>query len=207
MDEVKNKNKDGFERRKEHSKEKIRRAALELFGQFGVEKVSIVDIAKKAGVSQATIYNNFGSKESLVREFITAMVEQLVGSAGSILTQDIPFDDKITALVGFISHALSQRHTADAGPSPFPNNILFLDDPEIQEILNIAKKEMYALMRNLIEEGKEQGHITVNISDDAYMIYLTAFINLFVDPQAQAKFIHKPDLLDELSSLMINGLK
>jgi len=44
-----------------------------LFSQFGVEKVSIVDIARKAGVSQATIYNNFGSKEALVREFVTPL--------------------------------------------------------------------------------------------------------------------------------------
>jgi AcrR family transcriptional regulator len=58
---------DGFTRRKEQSKEEIRKAAWELFGQFGVEKVSIVDIARKAGVSQATIYNNFGSKDALAK--------------------------------------------------------------------------------------------------------------------------------------------
>ena len=204
---MKNKHKDGFERRKEHSKEKVRRAALELFGQYGVERVSIVDIAKKAGVSQATIYNNFGSKEALSREFVTIMVDQLVGNAGSILTQDIPFDDKISTLVGFISNALSQRYAPTPTQAPLPNSILFLDDPEIQEILNTAKEKMYELMLNLIQEGKQQGNITSDVSDDAYMTYLTAFMNLFIDPQAQARFIQKPGLLDELTSLMINGLK
>ena len=57
---------DGFERRKEQSKEDIRRAAEELFSKFGADKVSVNDIARKAGVSQATIYNNFGSKDELV---------------------------------------------------------------------------------------------------------------------------------------------
>ena len=60
----------GFERRKEQSKEEIRRAAWELFAQFGVERVSMADIARKAGVSQATIYNNFANKETLTREFV-----------------------------------------------------------------------------------------------------------------------------------------
>ena len=58
---------DGFARRKEQSKEDIRMAAWELFSQFGVDKVSMTDVARKAGVSQATIYNNFGSKEALAR--------------------------------------------------------------------------------------------------------------------------------------------
>jgi AcrR family transcriptional regulator len=66
---------DGFARRKEQSKEDIRKAAWELFSQFGVDKVSIADIAHKAGVSQATIYNNFSNKESLAREFVTNAVE------------------------------------------------------------------------------------------------------------------------------------
>ena len=69
---------DGFARRKEQSKEEIRKAAWELFSQFGVDKVSMTDIARKAGVSPATIYNNFDSKEALAREFVSGMVEELV---------------------------------------------------------------------------------------------------------------------------------
>ena len=65
---------DGFERRKEQSKEDIRRAAEELFSKFGADKVSVNDIARKAGVSQATIYNNFGSKDELVHDYRKSIV-------------------------------------------------------------------------------------------------------------------------------------
>jgi DNA-binding transcriptional regulator YbjK len=47
----------GFERRKEQSREDIRRAAEQLFSRFGTDRVSVNDIAREAGVSQATIYN------------------------------------------------------------------------------------------------------------------------------------------------------
>ena len=40
----------GFERRKDQSKENIRRAAYELFNKFGISKVSVNDIARKANV-------------------------------------------------------------------------------------------------------------------------------------------------------------
>ena len=76
---------DGFERRKEQSKEDIRRAAEELFSRFGADKVSINDIARKAGVSQATIYNNFGSKEDLVHDYRQGAVATVASSFREIL--------------------------------------------------------------------------------------------------------------------------
>ena len=89
----------GFERRKEQSKEDIRKAAWELFSQFGVGKVSIADIARKAGVSQATIYNNFGSKDALAREFVTSAVDQLVNRVQEVLTPDRPYREKMAAFI------------------------------------------------------------------------------------------------------------
>ena len=61
---------DRFERRKEQKKSNIRQAALELFKTYGFKKVSISDIAHKAGVSPVTIYNHFGSKDELVRDVV-----------------------------------------------------------------------------------------------------------------------------------------
>ena len=69
---------DGFQRRKEQTKKEIRQAAWALFSRFGVDKVTVADIARKAGVSQATIYNRFGSKDALVREFVTTAIDELV---------------------------------------------------------------------------------------------------------------------------------
>ena len=94
---------DGFARRKEQSKEDIRMAAWELFSQFGVDKVSMTDVARKAGVSQATIYNNFGSKEALAREFVTTMVESLVSRVQEIVVSEHTYREKMTAFFQFIS--------------------------------------------------------------------------------------------------------
>ena len=94
---------DGFARRKEQSKEDIRMAAWELFSQFGVDKVSMTDVARKAGVSQATIYNNFDNKEALAREFVTTMVESLVSNVQEIVVSEHTYREKMTAFFQFIS--------------------------------------------------------------------------------------------------------
>ena len=49
----------GPELRAEKNREKIISAALELFQESGIKKVAISDIARKAEVTPATIYNHF----------------------------------------------------------------------------------------------------------------------------------------------------
>src|SRR4030067_385446 len=85
---------DGFERRRAQSKEDILRAAEELFSRFGADKVSINDIARKAGVSQATIYNNFGSKENLVRDYHSTIVKKIANTFRGIVVMKKSWVDK-----------------------------------------------------------------------------------------------------------------
>lgn len=47
---------------------KVIRAALELFGERGIEATSMDAIAQSAGVSKATIYNHWADKEALLME-------------------------------------------------------------------------------------------------------------------------------------------
>ena len=51
---------------------RIMRAARLLFSRYGLEGVTIEQIAQEAGVGTATIYRHFGSKEKLVEAFIRA---------------------------------------------------------------------------------------------------------------------------------------
>jgi AcrR family transcriptional regulator len=197
---------DGFTRRKEQSKEDIRKAAWELFSQFGVEKVSIVDIARKAGVSQATIYNNFGSKETLVREFVTAMVEQLVNRVQEVLSHDQPYWEKMAAFIQFISEMMANGRPSEVDMTGFTNSYNLLNDPEIKKIRDSAQEKMTNLLLGLVQEGKEQDQITMDLSEVAIRVYFKAFMDIFTDPQLQYRFDHDPKLVRDLGSLMIYGL-
>ena len=48
--------------------EKVLRAALELFGERGIDATSMDVIARSSGVSKATIYNHWEDKEALLLE-------------------------------------------------------------------------------------------------------------------------------------------
>ncbi len=196
---------DGFTRRKEQSKEEIRKAAWELFTQFGVEKVSMADIARKAGVSPATIYNNFDGKDVLVQEFIATMVERLLGDAENILALDAPFEQKVAALFQYITDRL-------VAATPMPDNPLFArsvdlhNDPQIRRIRESAQEKMTQLVMELVATGKREGQVNPALSDEALAIYFSLFMEAFVRPDYQIKFHQNPKLISDLGSLMLYGL-
>ena len=197
---------DGFSRRKEQSKEDIRKAAWELFSQFGVDKVSMTDIARKAGVSQATIYNNFGSKEALAREFVTTMVESLVSRVHEIAAPERSYQDKMMAFFQFISAMMEGGQPSPSGSAIFTSSLDLQNDPEIKEIRMKAQEKMITLLFGLIEEGKQQGQVSAEISEEALRIYFTIFMDVFTHSDFQRQYSHRPNLVDELGSLMLYGL-
>jgi AcrR family transcriptional regulator len=197
---------DGFTRRKEQSKEDIRKATWELFSQFGVEKVSIMDIARKAGVSQATIYNNFGSKEVLVREFVNTVIDQLVNRVQEVLSPNKPYWEKMADFIQFISGMMAQGRSLEADTPLYSSSYDLLNDPEIKKTRVSAQEKMTSLLLGLVQEGKEQGQIRSDLSEDAFRIYFKAFMDIFTDPKFRQRYYQDPKLVQNLSSLMIYGM-
>lgn len=197
---------DGFTRRKEQSKEDIRKAAWELFSQFGVDKVSITDIARKAGVSQATIYNNFGSKEAVAREFVNTVIDQLVNSVQEVLSLEKPYWEKMAAFIQFISAMMAQGNSLEVNTPLFSSSYDLLNDPEIKKIRDSAQEKMTTLLLGLVLEGKQQGQIRFDLPEDAFRIYFKAFMDIFIDPQFRQRFYQDPKLVQNLGSLMIYGM-
>src|SRR5690625_6343800 len=90
---------DGFEKRREQKKNDIIKAALSLFQKYGVQKVTIDEIAKKAHVSQVTIYNYFESKDNLIYHVFKYYVDDIWEEQKEMLESDIPFNKKIEKII------------------------------------------------------------------------------------------------------------
>jgi AcrR family transcriptional regulator len=158
---------DRFERRKEQSKEGIRRATEELFSRFGADKVSINDIARKAGVSEATVYNNFGSKENLVRDYHGTIVEKIASSFRGIIVMKKSWVDKFQ---GFLQSwiDIADRYKLEIESTGHSDNSNQGDN----ESINSVKGEIENSFREFIKEGKEQKNLRSDISDEAIMTYI-----------------------------------
>jgi len=160
---------DGFQRRREQKENAILQAALTLFMDAGVQKVSIAEIAAKANVSQVTIYKYFESKENLTQLVLKFYVDQIWEEQKKQLNSDLPFLDKIKQIT------FSKSDYANQFNSQFFQ--YFMNDYSTGKsyVEEIYTKEAIPRMIALFDEGKEQGFIDQNMSNEAILVYMQMF--------------------------------
>ena len=86
-------------------------SAYDLFLNQGIEKTSISDIAKKAGVAKGTFYLYFADKYEIRDRLIARTASRLFPRSHKALeTADIPeFEDKIIFIVDYVLNAMQKN--------------------------------------------------------------------------------------------------
>ncbi len=183
------------------NRQKILGAALELFQTQGIKKVSISDIAQKAGITPATVYNRFGSKDALVREVVKAWYRRALEEYRSVLETDKPFEEKFRDLLSFKSDMAAATHAEFMLAASS-------DDPEIRRFLESEYMvEANKSVNRFFDEGREQGYIAPDLSTETVLRYseiirrgINAEAGLASDPEYTAK------LLRELTPVILYGI-
>ena len=80
-------------------KEEIIYATLELASEYGLQSVSLSQIADKVGIRKPSLYNHFKSKEDLVKSMYTFIREKAKSSTGTPPPVDAFPEDKSLAMI------------------------------------------------------------------------------------------------------------
>lgn len=89
-------------------RERLLDATLDVAADHGLARLSVGDVAKRAGLSRQTLYKHFGSKDELVGATVLREASRLV--EGALAAADLD-DDPVMALESGIAEALRQvRH-------------------------------------------------------------------------------------------------
>lgn len=89
-------------------------AALDTFLEFGIRRSNMADIAKRAGISPATLYRRFADKPAIVTAVGLREVRRFLTDVDSKVDPGAPADEQITTLAltcldGLRNHRLFQR--------------------------------------------------------------------------------------------------
>ncbi|HEX3027724.1 MAG TPA: TetR/AcrR family transcriptional regulator [Clostridia bacterium] len=192
---------DGFERRRQEKKEAICYAALELFKQYGFNKVSIADIANKASVSQVSIYNFFKSKENLKKQLLNKLWNNYYQTMMSIMKSDETIQNKIEKFF-FTAVDYSRNYTTNFIAESVRNQMKNEENATVIQLDSIED-----VLISLLEQGKSEGVIKSTISTNAMISYIEMFRYYIINnPGAALNYDKNPELLKEMISLYLNAL-
>lgn len=159
-------NVNGFERRAQQIKNRIKETTLKMLASCSPKQIRIADIAGEAGVSQVTIYNYFGSKEALIREVFRDYAQGAIDEFESVVRGNSTLKEKIEYI---ILQKKQNSHTFH--PSVLAE--LMQEDPEIREIVRRKYEEQgLPLMAELVGKAKANGEISDGISVETVILYL-----------------------------------
>jgi AcrR family transcriptional regulator len=189
------------ERRIERNKERILRTTLELFQAHGIKKTTVNDIARKAGVTPATVYNHFGSKGDLVRATVKYFLDGTAADFSKIFEGDRPFPEKLEQILLYKSDMLGQYQ------GDFMQTIIS-EDPEIRQMIDsVYLNNLMQMIVNFYEEGKRQGYVNPELSTENIIRFLLIVRSgmatesvLTEDPE------HNRRVMQELAPLFLYGI-
>lgn len=161
----------GYERRKHKKMEQIYAVAFQLFSRHGYQKVSVNEIAQQAGVSPATIYNYFGTKEKLYMDMIRDWTDKQLAVYERILDSGRSFAEKTQEIM------LLEAKNLTFLSEEFRNFQTSEERGISQTIQQYSEEKVKDFFMKFVALGKQEGYIHKDQTEEVTMLYFSMFMN------------------------------
>jgi len=174
------------ERNRTRQRERILRSAWDLFTDHGFDDATMADVATAAGVSRATVFNHFGSKQGLV----DAQTERVLLYYQAMLDRALADEATPTPV---LLRALASQMGAGIERQPRVQRSVFREIARLQVgfdevgLTQQANEENHKRLVKLLERGLERGELSPAASPEALASAFVSLVNgtithwLFVD--------------------------
>ncbi|MCX4906282.1 TetR/AcrR family transcriptional regulator [Streptomyces sp. NBC_00878] len=141
------------------NRERIVTAAREMFVELGPE-VPLDEIARRAGVGNATVYRNFPDRDALVREVVCSVMNRTSEAAELALAET---GDAFEALSRFVHACADERVTALC---PMISSAFDRHHPDLES----ARERIEGLTERLMERARVAGQLRPDVGVGDIMI-------------------------------------
>jgi len=142
-------------RKNEIRRQEIITAAIDVFYEYGYHKASMRDIARKIGVTQASLYYHFKNKEELLYTIVDQASNYLLFTLRSILKQK---NDPIEKLKDIIMGQIFMIKTRRKEVKILIEDKRFLS-AELYKLIREQERTTYELFKANMEMLKTQGKL------------------------------------------------
>ena len=175
---------------KTETRQLILKAARRLFAQKGMDDCTIRDIARKAGVSPASVVVHFKSKTALLEEALNRDIGKAMAELIASLPKDLALLERLMHLAkGFFRLYDHNRNLYGA----FIRQTIFEPAGETPDLSRLS--EQYILfLSGMLEEEKIRGNIMEEVNTEVaaggiFSLYIGALIMLFRRPEITVEMV------------------
>ncbi|MFE0894227.1 TetR/AcrR family transcriptional regulator [Streptomyces rochei] len=141
------------------NRERIVTAAREMFVEHGPD-VPLDDVARRAGVGNATVYRNFPDRDALVREVVCSVMDRTARAAEAALAES---GDAFEALERFVHVAADERISALC---PMVSSTFDQHHPDLEA----ARERVERLVAEVMDRAKAAGQLRTDVGVGDVMI-------------------------------------
>jgi TetR/AcrR family fatty acid metabolism transcriptional regulator len=187
-------------------KDRIMAAALRIFAAKGFHGATIAEISKKAGVSEATVYEHFGTKEDL----LFAIPEKVTVEAIAEVEQVLPYIKGAEARIRAIIHGYIRIYGDNPDYSALVLLQLATNKRFHQTNAHATIRKAAHILLDCIREGITDGTFKQNINPYLIRSILLGTIeHLFIQWHLQGGSAKGPimDFLDPFMEIILKGIR
>ncbi|MFD0711566.1 TetR/AcrR family transcriptional regulator [Paenibacillus sp. GCM10027626] len=188
----------GFHKRREQKKQQILRSLQDLIMNRSFKEIGVREIAEKAGVSPASIYNFFGSKEELAKQVFYHYMEEEGKAFQAMMESELSFEEKLERMYEL---SITKQETVKQDGL---KNFMFEDSAFNAYIEQYSKVTIIPAMMKLVEQGKAEHKITKSVSSEAIMFFVHAIMLMVSDPKVKESL--NTELRKEIGHLFLYGV-
>ncbi|NME70662.1 TetR/AcrR family transcriptional regulator [Flammeovirga aprica] len=184
------------------ARDKILKAAQDLFFEQGIKKVSIAEIYETAQVSKMSFYRQFKNKEDIVLHIFRSLYDTSMVEYNKIVDQKLSFRETLTQLTDLkvrFSRSMSKKFLEEFLQ-------MFSTKSEVMEELQEMQKEGRALFVNEIMKAKATGEIREDLSIEFMLSMLDHMQTYIEDPRHIEMFSSSQEMVKEITNFYFFGI-
>ncbi|MBD5289216.1 MAG: TetR family transcriptional regulator [Bacteroides sp.] len=187
------------------TRDKFIEVARQLFARKGVENTTMNDIASASDKGRRTIYTYFKSKRDIFNAVITKETDLVLGKLRLAVARPVPPDEKFAEYVDCRLETMREIVTRNGSLRAG----FFRDPRKVDRARKLMEKKEIALLREILEEGKEKGYFRIEDTRRTAVIITQILQGLdlpYIRDNLISEGIDKEALKGSLTRMLIDGL-
>lgn len=188
------------------TKDKLIDVARQLFAHKGVENTTMNDIASASDKGRRTIYTYFKSKTEIFNAVVNREAQSIIERIADIPSMPISPEEKLTNFIFSRFEAVKEV----VGRNGSLKASFFLDVRRVDRIRRVNKHKEIVLLKEILNEGVQQGAFRIKHVDKTAEILLMAMQGLdlhYIRDSFADLGINKLKLREYLKDFLLNGIQ